>query len=211
MNNIFFDSILFLQKTAYRVLYQGGKFWEYNISDYIWDVNKFEMPISDTYKYRSENVAFYIAAICNSERYVINITKIQKLLYIVYGVYLRVFDERLTDEHPQAWPYGPVFPRTRKRLLKCELSEITKTNIGDIIKTNTEDIKEIENDKRLNMVIEFVLGRYGKWNAGQLSTWSHQPGSPWDKTVNSDGFIWGERISDNFIIEYFKKLVTVNE
>jgi uncharacterized phage-associated protein len=32
-----------------------------------------------------------------------NMTKIQKLTYIAYGTYLTIKDERLTDEHPQAW------------------------------------------------------------------------------------------------------------
>lgn len=42
---------------------------------------------------------------------VISKTQAQKLLYCCYGIVLAAFDERLTDEHPKAWPGGPIFPR----------------------------------------------------------------------------------------------------
>lgn len=74
--------------------------------------------INDTYKYDSVTVANYIIAFANENKFFINMTKLQKLLYIAYGVYLSVKNERLTNEHPQAWPYGPVFPTTRNRLIK---------------------------------------------------------------------------------------------
>ena len=74
--------------------------------------------MEDTYKYKSTIVATYIAALANEKRVSVNMTKIQKLLYIAYGIYLAVKDSRLTNEHPQAWPYGPVFPTTRNKLQK---------------------------------------------------------------------------------------------
>lgn len=46
----------------------------------------------------------------------LNMTKIHKLLYISYGVFLARENARLTDEHPQAWPFGPVFPRVHKHV-----------------------------------------------------------------------------------------------
>ena len=39
-------------------------------------------------------------------------TQAQKILYCCYGATLAKYDERLTDEHPKAWPNGPVFHRT---------------------------------------------------------------------------------------------------
>lgn len=57
-------------------------------------------------KYSSVDMAKMIVAYANDRHYFVNMTKVQKLLYIVYGVYLSVNGERFTDEHPKAWPYG---------------------------------------------------------------------------------------------------------
>jgi len=51
-------------------------------------------------QYESIILAKYIAAYLNSKRVDMNITKIQKLTYIMYGAYLAATGERLIDEHP---------------------------------------------------------------------------------------------------------------
>lgn len=161
------------------------------------------MTIRDTFKYRSTDIAIYIIALANDERIAVNMTKVQKLLYIVYGAYLRIYGERLLDEHPQAWPYGPVFPTTRNKLLKYEFSTITKEEITE------EERDHIAKDDKLNRVIDFVFKYFGDWNAGQLSEWSHSNGSPWQQTTNKDEFKWGNVISDELIREYFNGIITI--
>lgn len=156
--------------------------------------------IQDTYRYKSTDVALHLAAVANERRVSINMTKIQKLLYITYGVFLRVYRERLLNEHPQAWPYGPVFPTTRNRLLKLDLYSITAQDVP----------QEVRTDAQLQEIIAFVFASFGGWNAGQLSEWSHRQGSPWEKTTNREGFVWGGAISDDLIYDYFAKIVTVN-
>ena len=71
--------------------------------------------ISDTYKYDSVTVANYIIAFANQNKFFINMTKLQKLLYIAYGVYLYVKNERLTNEHPQAFQKFPFLMKTLKK------------------------------------------------------------------------------------------------
>lgn len=161
------------------------------------------MTIKDTFKYRSTDIAIYIIALANDDRIAVNMTKVQKLLYIVYGAYLRIYGERLLDEHPQAWPYGPVFPTTRNKLLKYEFSTITKEEITE------EERDHIAKDDKLNHVIDFVFRHFGDWNAGQLSEWSHCNGSPWQQTTNKDGFKWGNVISDELIRDYFNGIITI--
>jgi uncharacterized phage-associated protein len=154
----------------------------------------------DTYQYKSEVVAHYIAAYANSRKIYINITKIQKLLYIAYGMCLAIYDKRLVNEHPQAWPYGPVFPTTRNKLLKVEvLSDI------DI---NDPALAEIIRDKETNSLMEVIFSTFGKRTASFLSEWSHKPGSPWDQTCNLPDFRWGNIIPDAFIQPYFKSILT---
>lgn len=153
--------------------------------------------IMDNYICNSVTLAKYIAGYANANGFVINMTKLQKLLYITYGVYLAVKGQRLTDEHPQAWPYGPVFPTTRNKLLKLDLRNVQMP----------ED-KTLDNDVR--SCVALVFKTYGAYNATYLSSWSHRAGSPWDQTVNMIGFTWGDRIPDEYIMDYFKSNVVTH-
>jgi uncharacterized phage-associated protein len=149
-------------------------------------------------QYESIILAKYIAARLNEQREDVNITKIQKLTYIAYGTYLSVTGSRLIDEHPQAWPYGPVFPTTRNKLLKIDLNSIKLSDL---------DLQEIAGDTMVASLITLVYKSFGKWPAFALSEWSHKEGSPWEKTVSSPGFKWGNRIDDEYIKSYFGKII----
>jgi uncharacterized phage-associated protein len=152
--------------------------------------------------YQSVLLARYIAAYFNDKRADVNMTKIQKLTYIAYGIYLAVTGERLIDEHPQAWPYGPVFPTTRNNLLKIDLNSI---------RLDDPDLQEILGDKEVCSLIDLVYGTFGKWTAVSLSEWSHKEGSPWERTVSTAGFKWGGRIKDEYIKSYFEKIISPDE
>jgi uncharacterized phage-associated protein len=152
--------------------------------------------------YQSIILAKYIAAYLNDKCADVNMTKIQKLTYIAYGLYLAVIGERLIDEHPQAWPYGPVFPTTRNVLLKVDLNSI---------RLDDSDLQEISGDKEVNSLIVLVYNTFGKWTAAALSEWSHKEGSPWEKTVSTAGFKWGGKIEDEHIKSYFEKIISPDE
>lgn len=145
----------------------------------------------DTYLTTSVDMARYIVEYGNRNRVSMNITKAQKLLYIVYGMFLAEKDARLFSEHPQCWPYGPVFPSTRKNLLR---------------ERSLSDIHDTTSNAELNGLIASVFDKYGAQSATWLSEWSHQKNSPWDKTTQKIGFIWGAQIDDEDIKEYFKQL-----
>lgn len=158
------------------------------------------MNIPDKYNYKSVDVATYIVARANDEMLGINMTKLQKLLYIAYGAYFVVHPDngRLTNEHPQAWPFGPVFPTTRNKLLKRDFDEITLDN---------SMAKDMHQDESIRELITFVFEGFGTWDASQLTQWSHEPYSPWDKTTQMEGFKWGAQIPDIFILPYFKSII----
>lgn len=154
--------------------------------------------INDTFKYRSTDVAMYIIAYANEHGFVINMTKLQKLLYIAYGTYLALTNERLTDENPQAWPYGPVFPTTRRQLLNVAFETITFQNTNSV---------KLRDESELKGLIKLVFDTFGNYNAATLSAWSHQDGSPWSCTTHTDCFKWGDRISDDSIKDYFNRII----
>lgn len=159
----------------------------------------------DRYKYSSIVVALYIIAWANHHKYYINLTKVQKLLYIAYGAAL-VFDKesiRLCSEHPQAWPYGPVFPTTREFLLKFGKK-------FEAVDFDYPNIQGIKNDAYLKSLISFVFKGFGGMTANQLTAWSHKPNTPWEKTIRETNFKWGNEIPDSFIYEYFSQLININ-
>lgn len=162
-----------------------------------------DAPIEDTYRYKSTDAALYLVARANERRVALNITKVQKLLYIAYGAFLRVYNERLVNEHPEAWPYGPVFPTMRKELLHTDLYAITEADVP------AEELARMEEDRRFKGIVDFTLREFGAFSAGQLTAWSHLRGSPWDVVSREWGFEWGEELSDYDIREYFRGVVRV--
>lgn len=150
----------------------------------------------DTYKYDSISVAKFLISEANRRKIFMNITKVQKLLYVVYGAYLRMYGERLVDEHPQAWPYGPVFPNTRLALKDAHFIKITSKGLDELVQ-----------DERLRKAVDITLSHFGGWTAGQLTEWSHGDGTPWDIVQNRDTFDWGDVIPDKLIFGYFKSIM----
>lgn len=153
-------------------------------------------------KYDSVLLAKYIVAVANDKGIFMNITKVQKLLYAAYGVYLAVKGGRLTDEHPQAWPYGPVFPKTRRKLLKLDFADIKKTD---------SDFVDLVSDGELSSLFNLIFRTYGSWTAAQLTEWSHREGSPWEMATLAEDFKWGSEIPDEYIHDYFKRLIHVSD
>ena len=112
-------------------------------------------------------------------------TKLNKLLYIVYGVYWALYKRPILNEKPRCLPYGPVFIKVYSKY------------------KNLDPIKMYLEDKNLNYVIENVIEMFGNWKAGRLSSWSHQEGSPWSKVKGKDGHEWGNELEDEDIYKYF--------
>lgn len=156
----------------------------------------------DIYRYNSVAVAFYIVAWANAHNVTINLTKTQKLLYIAYGANLILGGDRLCGEHPQAWPYGPVFPTTRRKLLKADLYRVTM---------DSPEVGDLKDDTYLESLMKFVFKGFGDKTAAQLTVWSHSPNSPWDETTHLFNFKWGMEIPDSFIYDYFSTIIKVDK
>ena len=134
-------------------------------------------------------------ALAFSKGIVLNVTKVQKILYIVYGYFLANYNHVLLSEQPKAWPYGPVFPRTRK-----------KVDYGVPLKLDNEEFKEISNDGKVTELFNNIIDKYSKFTASQLSDWSHMKGGPWEQSTKQNGFDWNQPIDDLLIKKYFLEL-----
>lgn len=151
----------------------------------------------ETYSTRfdSNDVMAYILGVCEAKKIGWNLTKAQKILYCCYGVILAAFDQELTEENPQAWQYGPVFPRTINGIKK-----------GRIIPGRDNGFSKNCNPDWLPLMDQ-VITFFGNYSASQLSTWSHRPGSPWDKATHGGADLLIQ-IPNALIKEYFSRMVT---
>ena len=121
----------------------------------------------------------------------LNGSQIQTILYNAYGVWLATKGERLFEEHPQVWQYGPVFPRAYKHL---------KKNVGD---------GKVEYDMLRNECperFEFIrrcFQRFAWTSAGVLCAPHTADGSPWKQTKDQNPDKLGTRIEDELIRQWF--------
>jgi len=143
----------------------------------------------------------YLAAYAVRKGYFINQTKLQKLLYIVYGAYLTQYGENLVNEQPKAWPYGPVFPRVQQKFAK--VSDLAYADIA------SAEYENIRGNRDLQSLIDSVLRTFGEWTAQALSEWSHKQGSPWAMALATNNMRYNAVISPESIKEYFKTFMNL--
>lgn len=151
------------------------------------------MNIQDTYKYRSIDVAQYIVAYANENKFGINLTKMLKLTFFLYGAYLAYKRQRLIDEHPVAWTYGPVFERARKCFMNKDLLEFSMNDVG----------ADLKSDEDLEYMLKYTFDICGKFSASALVDWTHREGSPWSITIEECKGREGGVIRDSVIYDFF--------
>lgn len=139
-------------------------------------------------------VMAYIIKMCKELGTPYNVTKLQKLMYCCDGVTLATYGKPLSTERPEAWQYGPVFPKVLRFIQAKGLDAVT----GDVLEKNAPD--EIKN------LIKGTIVFFGKFSASQLSAWSHKIGSPWYRASNG-GTDLKTPIDDLSIKSYFKEEV----
>lgn len=129
--------------------------------------------------------------ISSLDRRRLNMSQVQIIMYISYGVWLANTGSRLTVEHPQMWQFGPVFPRAYNRLRKD--SSDGKAEYETMLNERPE-------------VAEFLRSQYqtfGFRTANIISAPHMAAGSPWAKTRKKSPDKWGVTIEDSDISSWF--------
>lgn len=142
-------------------------------------------------EFSSPSVMAYILYKAKKAGHPISKTQAQKLLYCCYGIVLAAFDERLTDEHPKAWPGGPLFPRA--------LSAIN----GRRLTTGMAEIFIASCPADWLRLMDKTIDRFWGYSATALETWSQRKGTPWDKADPLAS------LDDREIQKYFQQFVPI--
>lgn len=128
--------------------------------------------------------------------------KLLKLVYLSHGWYLGLNNgEALIPEFAQAWEYGPVVQSVYDDFKVYQRAQITSLR-SDKNTGNYPVVSDPETIKFLNRIWEV----YGRYSGGQLSSITHQQGSPWFTVWNDKGGKTGRGviIPNPLIAEYYK-------
>ena len=117
-----------------------------------------------------------------------------KLVYLAHGWNLGIYSRPLIRETVQAWRYGPVIKELYRKIKRFG----SKTVEGPIAREqSTLNAQELD-------IVHQTYDIYGRFTGLQLSTLTHQPGSPWYQ-VYVTGRGDSEEISDSIIENYYQQ------
>ena len=148
-----------------------------------------------TVRYDSLTFAKALVHMAQMEGRGLNMSQIQAILYIAYGVWMVTHEDRLFDEHPQAWQYGPVFPRVYSKLKKG----MTDSQVQYL------KLKE-DSPERLSF-LERCFRRYAWTSACDLAAPHKSKGTPWSQTRKENPESQTARIPDSLVRGWFTERV----
>lgn len=123
--------------------------------------------------------------------------QLQKLVFLANGLSLALLDRPITYHNIHAWQWGPVLPQLYKSFSRFGSNKISEQAVC------SEKTPETGEDDE---VIQSVWKNFGQMTGPQLSALTHESGSPWDKTWNSDQY---GIIEPNLIKEFYREKLNV--
>ena len=120
-----------------------------------------------------------------------------KLTYLAHGWSLALRDEPLVREPAQAWQYGPVYPGLYRVLKHYRADAVDSVPVAGAEHFETDALSQEDES-----LIDAVYQAYKKFNGVQLSSLTHQPGTPWDEAWRSGK---NSSIKDAVIKDHFRR------
>ena len=156
-------------------------------------------PVKQTKVYDSLTFAKALVHMAEMEGKGLNMSQIQVMLYIAYGVWLAQNDDRLFEEHPQAWQYGPVFPRVYSKMKKGTTD------------AHEQYMKLMNDSPERFAFLERCFRRYAWTRASDLSAPHVSGGTPWAMTRKNNPDSPTARIEDDLIRDWFLPRVSTSD
>ncbi len=131
----------------------------------------------------------------------LTIMQLIKLVYFAHGWTLALLGKPLVNDEPQAWQHGPVYPSIYNEFRGFGSRPIERTAKNSWSGTDYET--KLSDDEL--SVLEQVVSAYGKTHAFELSSRTHQKGTPWDQ-VYQGGVGKFQPIGNDLIKTHFDTL-----
>jgi uncharacterized phage-associated protein len=106
--------------------------------------------------------------------------KLIKMVYIAHGWHLALTSQPLLSEAVHAWQYGPVITSLYEKIKGYGKHQIDSLII---LYQNEESIIPIVKDENILPILNRVWDVYSDYNGLQLSSLTHQDGTPWEVTT----------------------------
>ena len=119
--------------------------------------------------------------------------QLMKLVYIAYGWYLAMHNEKLFDDRIEAWKYGPVIP---------SLYHATKRFGGNIIPHSLIANSPVSY-RDLETFLDSIVQNYGHFSGIALSNLTHRHGTPWQQVYRPN--VLGIQIPDKLIKAHYQE------
>jgi uncharacterized phage-associated protein len=132
--------------------------------------------------------------------------KLLKLVYIAHGWHRGYFGLNLINDAVQAWRYGPVIPDLYRRINHYGRGYIDAPIDGFGIAGDARNPVPCERTLEL---LDKVWDAYCNYRAEQLSSITHQKGTPWDEVWNQEGgaTYTGAIIPNDLIGRYYEQKI----
>lgn len=152
---------------------------------------------------------FFLAA-DSEEQYGVTQMKLQKLVYLAYGWHLAQSDgrDRISNEPPQAWQFGPVFPSLYRSSAKYGAAQIHEPLVvlrGEELFTPYVPYS----DQWTLRTLSKVWKKYRSVSAIRLMALTHQKDTPWYITWHEYGgkHQSGAIIDDTLILQHWREIL----
>ena len=158
--------------------------------------------------YTPQHIANYFLDRAEDDGRRLSPLKLVKLVYVAYGWFLAIKNERLFNERIEAWQHGPVIPSVYHEFKHFGSSPIVGRSV--IVDYEGEDGKlnisvttprVPDTDLDANIVLDTVWKSYKDFSAWQLREMTHEDDTPW-KRVYVDG-MRGITMRDDDIREHY--------
>lgn len=166
--------------------------------------------------FSADAVANEFLDLAASENIAISPMKLQKLVYYAHGWHLGLDEDKLIDEPIQAWRYGPVIQSLYREFKRFGSDPITEKALNARLSNKQVTFwtpslaAENPSCEFQKSVIAKIWSLYKSYTGGQLSTMTHQAGTPWHTVVSAfpkGTFLEGVTIPNELIKEYFKSKI----
>lgn len=134
----------------------------------------------------------------------IDVLKLNRLLFIAYGMGHRELNRAIFNDCIEAWKYGPIIPAVYHHFSHFHLKPVQATAFEyDFFNNKFKHYDISEKDTILKSFLIDIYKRYGNDSKFSLihHVWSED--SPWAKSYKGKEF---EVIDKKSIIEYFKNM-----
>lgn len=139
--------------------------------------------------------------------------KLQKLVYIAHGWNLAINEQPLvSDEFPEAWQYGPVFPSIYHEFKQYGRGDVAnkarqfeKSGPGPLDFNSI--VPEIQEADQLTWnFLRTVWSKYSQFSGLALSDATHRSDTPWSKVWSESGGARNADIKNELIKEHYQTL-----